>query len=97
MSGINAISCHHPLFPISCNLLAPTAIYGISTANEYIPLNNPVPLGLNVPNIASNIVKTILTIVLKSTKYQYSALCALPVKVAYFFNTPKYQFILLTP
>ncbi len=85
--GINIISCHHPLFPISCSLLAPTAKVGTITANEYIPPSNPSPdSGLNVPKIPSSTPSTREAIVLKSIKYQNSALRALPLNVVYFFR-----------
>src|SRR5829696_6434376 len=57
-----------------------------------MPLNKPMfPAALKVPSNISINASTTPTMMLKSTKYQYSMRLDLPLNTAYFFNASRYQ------
>src|SRR5829696_3739703 len=57
-----------------------------------MPLSSPMlEAELKVPRRASIPASTIPTMMLKSTKYQYSRRLDLPLNTAYFFNASRYQ------
>src|SRR3712207_2564647 len=57
-----------------------------------MPLSSPMfEEGLKVPRRASIPASTMATMMLKSTKYQYSLRLDLPLNTAYFFSASRYQ------
>ena len=71
----NHNSCHHPDFPMSCSLLAPSAKPGISVAKLNILCNVPMPV------MESIVPRTTPVTTINKNHHQYSALVARPLKL----------------
>lgn len=72
---VKPINCHHPLFPVSCNLLVPTASAGSNVAREKM-----------VPRMGRNWLKAIFTTNRNRKNHQNSGLFAVPLKSTYFWK-----------
>jgi len=90
--GTNTIKYHHPLFPVSCNLLTVKAIVGIKCANrktmtritvKYTPGPVSIPVSSLKDKTENIIVINAINKTVKIRVYiQYSFLLALPLKLA---------------